>query len=223
MKKLVLFLVIVLTAFESIAQVPYFAGTVGDGKLYGYTSLKVRPGMNAQETYTCFQYGIGDHFAAGTDIYTGVNSAYWGFLIRYGLKINPLFGIGVQVTPSFDLNNSFKYSYTTGAIYMNGQITNDGKLFWCSNTWFGMNREADNTYTNWEYLGYTFSFKNGQSLTPMLGTIHSWKFNQDMDLAIGAYYSIGKFNVYLWGNDFFKKTINMLIRLDIKTIFIGRQ
>lgn len=214
MKKLVLFLVIVLTAFESIAQVPYFAGTVGDGKLYGYTSLKVRPGMNAQETYTCFQYGIGDHFAAGTDIYTGVNSAYWGFLIRYGLKINPLFGIGVQVTPSFDLNNSFKYSYTTGAIYMNGQITNDGKLFWCSNTWFGMNREADNTYTNWEYLGYTFSFKNGQSLTPMLGTIHSWKFNQDMDLAIGAYYSIGKFNVYLWGNDFFKKNPRVVVGVD---------
>ena len=32
------------------AQIPYFAGTVGDGKLYGYSSLKVRPGFNRLET-----------------------------------------------------------------------------------------------------------------------------------------------------------------------------
>ena len=75
MKRILLALVIVISSFELFAQVPYFAGTVGDGKLYGYTSLKLRPGINAQETYTCFQYGIGDHFAAGTDIYTGVGSA----------------------------------------------------------------------------------------------------------------------------------------------------
>ena len=214
MKKLIFTLVIALTAVEAFAQVPYFAGTVGDGKLYGYTSLKVRPGINGQETYSCFQYGIGDHIAAGTDIYTGVNSAYWGFLARYGLKVSPWFGIGVQITPSFDLNNSFKYSYTTGAIYMNGQITKDGKLFWCSNTWFGLNKGADNTYTNWEYLGYTFSFKNGQSLTPMVGTIHSWKFDKDVDLSLGAYYSIGKFNIYLWGNDFFKKNPRVVVGVD---------
>jgi len=214
MKKLILSLFIALIAAEAFAQVPYFAGTVGDGKLYGYTSLKVRPGINGQETYTCFQYGIGNHFAAGTDIYTGVNSAYWGFLVRYGAKISPWFGIGAQVTPSFDLNNSFKYSYTTGAIYMNGQITKDGKLFWCSNTWFGLNNDADNTYTNWEYLGYTFSFKNGQSLTPMVGAIHSWKFDQDADLALGAYYSVGKFNIYLWGNDFFKSNPRVVVGVD---------
>lgn len=214
MKKQILSLMVTLTSVEVLAQVPYFAGTVGDGKLYGYTSLKVRPGINGQETYTCFQYGIGDHFAAGTDIYTGVNSAYWGFLARYGSKISPWFGIGAQVTPSFDLNNSFKYSYTTGAIYMNGQITNDGKLFWCSNTWLGLNKDSDNTYTNWEYLGYTFSFKNGQSLTPMLGAIHSWKFDRDVDIAAGAYYSVGKFNIYLWGNDFLKDNPRIVVGVD---------
>ena len=206
-----------LFAFEAMAQVPYFAGTVGDGKLYGYTSLKVRPGINAQETYTCFQYGIGNHVAVGTDLYTGVGSAYWGFLVRYGAKISPWFGIGGQVTPSFDLNDSFKYSYTTGAIYMNGQITKDGKLFWCSNTWFGVNSFSDNsknTYTNWEYLGYTFSFKNGHSITPMLGAIHSWKFDQDVDIATGVYYSIKKWNFYLWGNDFFKKNPRIVVGVD---------
>lgn len=204
MKKCVLIsIILMLYTFELKAQVPYFAGTVGDGKLYGYTSLKVRPGINAQETYTCFQYGIGNHVAAGTDIYTGVNVSYWGFLVRYGAKISPWLGIGGQVTPSFDLNDSFNYSYTTGAIYMNGQITRNGKLFWCSNTWFGLNKGADNTYSNWEYLGYSFKAGNN-SITPMVGAIHSWKFDQDVDFAAGVYYSIGKYNFYLWGNDFFK-------------------
>ena len=83
MKKILFSLVMALFVFESMAQVPYFSGTVGDGKLYGYTSLKARPGINAQETYTCFQYGIGNHVAVGTDIYTGVGSSYWGFLVRY--------------------------------------------------------------------------------------------------------------------------------------------
>jgi len=214
MKKYIsLCIVLMFAAFELKAQVPYFAGTVGNGKLYGYTSLKIRPGINAQETYTCFQYGIGNHFAAGTDIYTGVGSVYWGFLVRYGIKISPWFGIGGQVTPSFDLKNSFKYSYTTGAIYMNGQITKDGKLFWCSNTWFGFNKGAENTYTNWEYLGYTFKVGKN-SITPMIGAIHSWKFDQDVDLAVGFYYSIKKFNIYLWGNDFFKDNPRIVIGAD---------
>ena len=202
MKKIICSIILTQTFCLLFAQVPYFAGTVGNGKLYGYTSLKVRPGVNCQESYTCFQYGIGNSFAAGTDIYTGFNSVYWGFLARYGTKISPWFNIGAQVTPSFDMNDSFRYSYTTGAVYMNGQLTNDGKLFWCSNTWSGFNRCTENSYTNWEYLGYTFSLKNGKFLTPMVGAIHSWQFDQDIDLAAGLYYSIGKFNIYLWGNDF---------------------
>ena len=214
MKRILFSLVMALFALEAMSQVPYFAGTVGDGKLYGYTSLKVRPDINAQETYTCFQYGIGNHVAVGTDLYTGVGSSYWGFLVRYGAKISPWFGIGGQVTPSFDLNDSFKYSYTTGAIYMNGQISKDGKLFWCSNTWLGLNKDADDTFTNWEYLGYTFSLKNGHSITPMLGAIHSWKFDQDVDMAAGLYYSIKNWNIYLWGNDFFKNNPRIVVGID---------
>lgn len=214
MKRFLLILVAIIFVQESYAQVPYFAGTVGNGKLYGYTSLKFRPGINGQETYTCFQYGIGDSFAAGTDIYTGINSAYWGFLVRYGAKISPWFNIGAQLTPSFNLNDIFKYSYTTGAIYMNGQLCHDGKLFWCSNTWLGINNGTDNTYTNWEYIGYTFSFKRGQSLTPMIGAIHSWKFEQHPDLALGVYYSVGSFNIYIWGNDFLENNPRVVVGVD---------
>lgn len=215
MKKLLLVIGLLSFLFVAKAQVPYFSGTAGDGNLYGYTSLKVRPGINGQETYTCFQYGIGNYFATGTDIYTGVGSAYWGFLVRTGKVFSPWFGLGAQVTPSFDLNNNFKYSYTTAALYMNGQITTDGKLFWCSNTWYGINKGADNSITNWEYLGYTFNVGK-QSITPMVGCIHSWKFDQDADLAVGVYYSVGKFNFYIWGNDFFKSNPRIVAGIDFK-------
>ena len=215
MRKLLFVFSLLIITIVAKAQVPYFSGTAGDGNLYGYTSLKVRPGINGQETYTCFQYGIGDFFATGTDIYTGVGSAYWGFLVRGGKVFSPWFGLGAQITPSFDLNNSFKYSYTTTALYMNGQITPDGKMFWCSNTWYGINKGAENTITNWEYLGYTFNVVK-QSITPMVGCIHSWKFDQDADLAVGAYYSVGKFNFYIWGNDFFNSNPRIVAGIDFK-------
>lgn len=214
MRKIVFSLLMMLFAFDSIAQVPYFAGTVGNGNLYGYTSLKMRPGINNQETYTCFQYGLGDSFAAGTDLYTSIGSSYWGGLVRYGKKISPWFNIASQITLSFNLNDNFKYSYTTGAIYTNGQLTKDGKLFWCANTWLGFNKGSDNTYTNWEYFGYSFNLRNNQSITPMIGTIHSWKFDQDIDIAAGFYYSINKWNFYVWGNDFLKENPRIVIGVD---------
>lgn len=216
MKNKVLFLILVLSMISTLvkAQVPYFSGTVGDGKLYGYTSLKFRPGINNQETYTCFQYGLGDYAATGVDVYTGLNSAYAGVLVRGGYKVNQWFGIGGQLTPSFDLNNSMKFSYLTAALYMNGSITNDGNLFWCSNTWLGVNNGSDNTLSQWTYLGYSIPTCKSQSITPMVGAIHSWKFDQDADLAIGAYYTIGKWNLYLWGNDFLKEHPRFVVGID---------
>lgn len=214
MVKVLLSFFLVFAAIAAKAQIPYFAGTVGDGKLYGYTSVKARPGINVQETYSTFQYGIGMEWAAGMDLYTGVGSAYWGANIRYGHKFNKWIGIGGEVTPSFNLNDNFKYSYTTAAMYMNGAITKDGNLFWCSNTWWGINKDADNTITNYEYLGYAFNLKNGYAITPMVGAIHSWKFDQDVDLAAGFYYTIKNWNIYLWGNDFFMDHPRIIVGID---------
>lgn len=45
MKKILALVVGLLTITNAIAQIPYFAGTVGDGKLYGYSSVKARPGI----------------------------------------------------------------------------------------------------------------------------------------------------------------------------------
>lgn len=209
-------MILCIMAFSAKAQVPYFAGAPGDDNLYGYTSLKFRPGINNQETYSCFQYGITDYAATGVDIYASPYSSYMGILLRGGYKVNQWFGIGAQATPSFDLNNSMKFSYFTGAIYMNGNISSSGNFFWCSNTWFGVNKGSTNTYSQWTYLGYTISTYKEQSITPMVGEIHSWKFDQEVDLAFGAYYSIGKFNLYIWGNDFFKEHPRIVFGIDFK-------
>lgn len=93
MKRFLLLLLLAFAMWELQAQIPYFASTAGDGKLYGYTSLKLRPGINTQETYTTFQYGIGNSVALGTDIYTGVGSNYMGFLARYGVSLSKWFNV----------------------------------------------------------------------------------------------------------------------------------
>ena len=203
-----------LCSVRVVAQLPYFAATVGDGKMYGYSSVKCRPGINSQETYTTFQYGVGDHLAPDIDLYTGPDCAYWGALLRYGQPINQWINIGAQVTPSFDLNHNFRFSYLTNALYMNGALTNNGRLFWCSNTWWSAKRDAPNTFSNNEYLGYTFKFRNGHSLTTMAGTIHSWKFDQDLDVTAGFYYTINTWSLYVWGNDFLKSHPRFIIGIE---------
>lgn len=119
------------------AQVPYFAKTVGQDKMYAYISIKARPGINAQETYTTFQYGLSNSLATGLDLYTSNGNSYWGALMRYGVGLSKYFNVGVQVTPSFNLSDNFKFSYLTSALYLNGNITKDGNTFWCANTWWG--------------------------------------------------------------------------------------
>jgi hypothetical protein len=199
---------------SSVAQIPYYAGTVGDGKMYGYSSLKVRPGINHQETYTTFQYGLGDRLATGIDLYTGPDVAYWGALIRYGYKWSKWFNVGAEVTPSFNLNDSFKFSYLTSALYLNGAISSNGNLFWCTNTWWIVNKGAAYSFSNYEYLGYTVDLGKSYAITPMIGTIHSWKFDKDADVAAGFYYSQGNWNLYVWGNDFLESHPRFVVGID---------
>ena len=214
-KRTAILITAILLSVHAIAQIPYYAGTVGNGKLYAYTSVKARPGVNHQETYTTFQYGLGSHFATGLDLYTGPNCAYWGALVRYGLKISKWFNIGAEATPSFDLNHSFKFSYLTSALYLNGDISKNGNLFWCTNTWWIVNRGAKSTYSNYEYLGYIVHFKNNRSITPMVGAIHSWKFDRDVDVAAGCYYTFKNWNLYLWGNDLLKNHPRFVAGVDV--------
>jgi hypothetical protein len=214
MKKLILAMGLMMTVLTVSAQIPYFAGTAGDQNMYGYTSMKFKPGQNSQETYTTFQFGIGDRLAIGVDQYTGVGCNYFGYSLRANLMTNKWFNIGVQFTPSFDVNNRHQFSYLTSALYLNGAITNN--LFWVSNTWYGVNKGSDNTLSNWWYLGYYVDLGKGHSITPMVGAIHSWKFDSDVNLAIGAYYSFKKFNYYLWCDQFINGTPRIVIGADFK-------
>ena len=214
MKKFLISLLFGIMAIGACAQIPYFAPTVGHMNLYGYTSLKFRPTINTQETYTTFQFGLGKYFATGLDLYTSGNSVYGGVLVRAGYKFNDGFSIGGQVTPSFNVDDDMGFSYLTTGLYMNGNIIHDGKLFWNSNTWYTVDDSSDYSVQQYLYLGTTFNLPHNQKITPMIGTIYSWKFDDDPDLALGAYWTVERFNFYLWGNDFFKDDLRIVAGID---------
>lgn len=218
MKKFLFVTLCILASIAAKAQVPNFAGTAGKDNIYGYFSFKARPGINNQETYSTIQYGATDWLAAGADYYTGPGQRYLGLTARFGkLSFGKNFNVGAQITPSFDLEDNFKYSYLTSALYLNGDITTDGKLFYVADTWYTVNRgHAENSIDQWLYLAYNFQFNNGRAITPMVGTIYSWKFDRDADLALGAYYTVGNCNLYVWGNDFFKEHPRIVLALEVK-------
>lgn len=218
MRKLILIIFLTCTCVTMNAQVPNFAGTAGKDNIYGYFSFKARPGINNQETYSTIQYGATNWMALGVDYYTGLGQRYLGVTARFGkLPLAKWFNVGAQFTPSFDLEDNIKFSYLTSALYINGDISSDGRLFYVADTWYTINRgDAKNSIDQWLYLAYTVPFNNGHSITPMLGAIYSWEFDRDPDLALGAYYSVGKCNLYLWGNDFFKDYPRIVLGLEFK-------
>ena len=109
-------IVICFVSLKVAAQIPNFGTTVGDQKLYGYSSMKYRAKADTWETYSTLQYGIGNHFQTGVDLYTNGAANYIGYIVRGGTKINDYLKIGAQLTPSFDLNDHHKFSYLTSAL-----------------------------------------------------------------------------------------------------------
>lgn len=214
MKKILLSMIMLALSVAASAQVPYYGATVGKHHLFGYHSLKVRPGINNQRTYTTLQYGINDWFSIGTDLTTGPGEKFIGYYGRVGKKFSDWFSAGVQMTPSFDLDNSHKFGYFTTGLFLNGNITSDGKLFWTSNTWHTANKGADNTLEQWWYLGGNFKLSKNSSIWPHIGLVHSWMFDADPDLAVGFFYVYKQYSLYLWGNDFFKDHPRMTLAID---------
>ena len=64
------------------------------------------------------------------------------------------------------------------------------------------------------YLCRHFNFENGNSITPMLGFLHSWEFDEDLNVAAGFYYSYKLINLYLWGDRFFEDNPRLNIGLE---------
>lgn len=204
-----------LLALYSFAQVPNFGTTVGDQKIYGYSAIKYRTNADVWETYATLQYGIGNHFQTGVDLYTGSGNSYIGYIVRGGTKVSDYLKIGAQLTPSFDLNEHHKFSYLTSALYINGNITKDGKWFYVTDTWLENNKDKLTSAKQWSYIGHTFGLPgNSNSITPMVGVINSWKFDQNIDLSMGCYYSHRNINLYAWANDILTKQPRVVLAVE---------
>ncbi len=215
--KRIFILIIMLTSIVCIyGQVPNFGTTVGDQKLYGYSSMKYRANNEIWETYSTLQYGFSDYFQTGVDLYTNGNSSYIGYTIRGGYKFNDYFKIGGQLTPSFGLGSNHQFSYLTSALYINGNINKDGRLFYVTNTWFENDKDKLTSASQWTYLGYTVPIGQSgkQSVTPMVGVINSWKFDKDVDLSFGCYYSYKNINLYAWTNDILTKNPRFILAIE---------
>jgi hypothetical protein len=215
MRKILLILFAIILKFGAVAQIPNFGTTVGDQKLYGYSSLKYRVNSDTWETYSTIQYGFSNYFQTGADLYTIGGKSYIGYVVRGGYKVCNNFKIGAQLTPSFDLGNNHKFSYLTSALYINGNISQDGKLFYVTDTWFENDKSTLTSAKQWSYLGYTIPLRgNSNSITPMAGIIHSWKFDKDVDLSFGCYYSHKNVNLYAWTNDILTKHPRFILAIE---------
>lgn len=212
----ILLFLLVLFRVSVKAQVPNFGTTVGDQKLYGYSALKYRAdAADTWETYSTLQYGIGSHFQTGVDLYTGGGNTYIGYIVRGGTKITDYFKIGAQLTPSFDLNAHHKFSYLTSALYINGNISKDGKWFYVTDTWLENDKNKLTSAKQWSYIGHTFDLPGkGNNITTMVGAIHLWKFEQDVDLSMGCYYSHRNINLYAWANEILTKQPRFVVAVE---------
>ncbi len=202
---------------SSLAQIPYYGTTVSKHHLYAYTSYKFRPNIDDQYTYSTLQYGISSWLALGMDYMTGPSQSNIGYSIRVGRKFNPWLSAGLQVTPSFDMNEGHEWTCNTTGLYLNGNITRDGKLFWVSNTWHTASRHADASIVQWWYLASSLPLTKYSSLWPHVGLGHSWLFDRNANLALGLYFVCRRFGVYLWGDDFF--AVNARITVGLEYVF----
>lgn len=216
MKKIVLIVALAAVTAIARAQIPNFGTTVGDQKLYGYSSMKYRTNSSTWETYSTLQYGISDYAQVGVDLYTNGAVSYIGYVVRGGYKFCDYIKLGGQLTPSFDMGDNHRFSYLTSALYVNGNITKDGRLFYVTDMWLENNKNELTSAKQWSYLGYTCPLgkKGSQSLTPMAGIIHSWKFDQDVDLSLGCYYSYKNINLYAWTNDILTKHPRFILAVE---------
>lgn len=202
MKRIAFVCFLIVFSTGTLAQIPNFATTVGNQKLYGYSSMKYRASVRTWEAYSTLQYGIGSHLQCGADLYTTGTTTYLGYVVRGGMRLADSFKIGAQLTPSFDLGHNHKFGYLTSAIYINGDISKNGNLFYVTDTWFENDTDGLRSAMQWAYLGYHFSMrKRDNCITPMIGSIYSWKFDRSVDLSMGCYYTYKNINFYAWIND----------------------
>lgn len=218
MKRILLLACLMLLPFVAKAQVPNFGSTAGNENLYGYSAIKYRANVRTWETYTTLQYGVTEYMNIGADLYTSGYDSYLGYTFRIGKKISPYFSIGAQFTPSFAVSENHSFAYMTEGLYMNGNITENGRMFWITDTWLEQAEHKLSSAKQWTYLGYTCPLgecgKN--SITPMAGIINDWKFESDIDLSLWLYYSHNNINLYAWANDILTDHPRFVLAVEFK-------
>lgn len=201
MKKTFLVALFAIVTAASYAQVPFFADPLGKGTIYGYGDLGFRPGINAQDFYTYWQYGVTDWLDAGFDFSTVDGYAEMAATAKFSHIFSQWIGASAMLQPWFSFNDNFKFSGLTTTIILQGALTRNDRLRWLSNTGIGFCNDYDGYTAQTWYLGYSFEFKNEDTLTPMAGVSHTWKFDEDVMPTAGLYYTHKRLGLYLWSGD----------------------
>ena len=191
------------------AQVPFYAAAPGDGVLFGYHSLKFRPANGYNESFTTFQYGIGKT-AVGLELYTCPTGVYSGYTFRAGFYKSNYFNIGFQTSPTFSMSDHHKFSYITSGLYVHGAFEPTGRFYWLSNTLWTVHADKMADIEHWLYLGAKFPLSNGSLIHPMVGTIHSWRFDSNPDLALGCSWAVGHYEFFLWSSNYFRDAVRVV-------------
>ena len=202
MKRLLTLITVLFAALNIWAQIPYFAETIGDGRVYAYTSIKFRPGNNGFENYTNFAYGIGKHIQVGLDLYASsipAATVEWGYTFRFNAYSSNYFSIGGQETAFFNLLDSHRFSKNQFMLIMSGSFLPNGRFMWSSNTFWNWARSGQHDFEqNWN-IGYNFALgEKAGSLMPMIGCSHSWRFEEAPVPAAGIVYSYKWLSAYIW-------------------------
>lgn len=204
MKKIIIIICFLFAGLYVNAQVPFIANTQGKKNIYVYNQIVFDKGVN---TYSTMQYGLSDDIDVVGDMAIGDGYSTRGYGLRFKAISNKYFNLGSTITGNFDYTNKFKYQFTLIALYINGQI--DGNLGYCSNTWYLSNNQ--DLIEQWTYLTYDIG-----NFHPMIGATFNWLNFKYADIALGASYTLGNFNVYLWGGNFINKNPRLTIGIDFK-------
>jgi len=214
MKRTFLIAIFAIVSMAASAQIPYFADPLGKGTVYGYADLGFRPGTDYNDFNTYWQYGFTDWLDAGFDYAMEDGYSDMAVTAKFGHVFSQWIGISAMIQPWFTMTEKFQFEGLLTTLILQGSLTRNGKLTWLSNTGLGCFNDLDGVAGQLWYLGYNFNFKNEDTLTPMIGVEHSWKFDEDAMPTAGLYYTHKWLGVYLWSSDLLNSFPRFGIGLD---------
>lgn len=194
-RKIIISLVFLFISIEAFSQIPNFYRTAGKGKLYTYADVYIDKDSQKASSLTTFQYGITEHFAAGLKF--SENSI--GFVTRTGFPINKHIGLGLEITPRFDLHDSMKFLGLKAFLAANGTIVNN--LFYCINTWLSTNKNTL-SLNQYAYLGYDLGLSEDWTFSPLLGLGTRLDIKSHISPIVGICFAYKSWSFMVWTSDY---------------------